>query len=93
VEPEKQTLLANGSETTFGSRQRLGKHVPAATDTHATIGVLWKRCFLLGPCKGVIRKTAGATQSICRVEAESNTSTVALRVAGGDEKGTQCLRV
>jgi hypothetical protein len=28
-----------------------------------------------------------------RVEAGSNTSTVALRVVGGDEKGTQCLRV
>jgi hypothetical protein len=28
-----------------------------------------------------------------RVEAGSNTSTVALRVAGGDEKGTQCLEV
>jgi hypothetical protein len=26
-----------------------------------------------------------------RVEAGSNTSTVALRVVGGDEKGTQCL--
>jgi hypothetical protein len=28
-----------------------------------------------------------------RVEAGSNTSTVALRVVGGDEKGTQCLGV
>jgi hypothetical protein len=28
-----------------------------------------------------------------RVEAGSNTSTVALRVVGGDEKGTQCLEV
>jgi hypothetical protein len=28
-----------------------------------------------------------------RVEAGSNTSTVVLRVVGGDEKGTQCLRV
>jgi hypothetical protein len=40
VKPEKQPLLANGSETTFVSGQRLGKHVPAATDTHATIEVL-----------------------------------------------------
>jgi hypothetical protein len=30
---------------------------------------------------------------IYRVEAGSNTSTVALRVVGGDERGTQCLRV
>jgi hypothetical protein len=28
-----------------------------------------------------------------RVEAGSNTSSVALRVVGGDEKGTQCLEV
>jgi hypothetical protein len=49
VEPEKQPLLANGSETTFVARQQipnkqeqtaaswelLDKHVPAATDTHA----------------------------------------------------------
>jgi hypothetical protein len=27
------------------------------------------------------------------VEAGSNTSTVALRVVGGDEKGTQCLGI
>jgi hypothetical protein len=40
VEPEKQPLLANDSEITFVSRQRLGKHVPAAMDTHATIEVL-----------------------------------------------------
>jgi hypothetical protein len=40
VEPEKQLLLVNGSETTFDFRQRLDKHVPAATDLHATIEVL-----------------------------------------------------
>jgi hypothetical protein len=45
VEPEKQPLLANGSETTFISRQRLGKHVTAATDTHATIEVLLETVF------------------------------------------------
>jgi hypothetical protein len=28
-----------------------------------------------------------------RVEAGLNTSTVALRVVGGDERGTQCLRI
>jgi hypothetical protein len=39
VEPEKHPLLANGSERTFFSRQRLGKHVLAATDTHAKIEV------------------------------------------------------
>jgi hypothetical protein len=45
VEPEKQPLLANGFETTFVSRQRLGKHVPAATDTHAIIEVLLETAF------------------------------------------------
>jgi hypothetical protein len=39
AEPEKQPLLANGSETTFLSRQRLGKHILAVTDMHATIEV------------------------------------------------------
>jgi hypothetical protein len=38
AEPEKQLLLANGSEITFYSRQRLGKHVPAATDKHVIVG-------------------------------------------------------
>jgi hypothetical protein len=45
VEPEKGPLLANGSETTFVSSQRLGKHVPAATDTHATIKVILETVF------------------------------------------------
>jgi hypothetical protein len=45
VEPEKQPLLANGSETIFVARQRLRKHVPAATDTQATIEVLLKIVF------------------------------------------------
>jgi hypothetical protein len=40
VEPEKQPLLVNSSETTFIFRQRLGKRVPTVTDTHATIEVL-----------------------------------------------------
>jgi hypothetical protein len=40
VEPGKQPLLANGSENTSVSRQRLGKHASATTDTHATIDVL-----------------------------------------------------
>jgi hypothetical protein len=32
-------------------------------------------------------------REISRVEAGSNTSAVALRVVGGDEKGTHCLGV
>jgi hypothetical protein len=45
VEPETQPLLANGSEPTFVSRQRLSKHVPTATDTHATIEVRLETVF------------------------------------------------
>jgi hypothetical protein len=44
VEPEKQPLLVNGSET-FVSRQRFSKHVPMVTDTHATIEVLLEIMF------------------------------------------------
>jgi hypothetical protein len=43
-ESEKQPLLANGSETTFVSRQRLG--------THATIKVLLETVFYLLRAKG-----------------------------------------
>jgi hypothetical protein len=45
VEPEAQPLLANGSETTFVSRQWLGKHVPVATDMHAIREVLLEKVF------------------------------------------------
>jgi hypothetical protein len=45
VEPEKELLLTNGSEITFFSRQRLGRHVIAETDKHATIGVLLETVF------------------------------------------------
>jgi hypothetical protein len=41
-------------------------------------------CFLCGPCQDVIIMTIGAT----RLEAGSNTSTVTLRVVGGDENGS-----
>jgi hypothetical protein len=39
------------------SRQRRGKHVPAATDKHAKIEILLETVFLLDPCKVVIRRT------------------------------------
>jgi hypothetical protein len=45
-------------------RQQIGKHVPpAATNTHATIELLLETVFSTRSCKGVIRKTVGATQS------------------------------
>jgi hypothetical protein len=42
----------------------------------------WKRCFLRGPCQWV---TSLDSQD-SRLEAGLNTSTVALRVVGDDEK-------
>jgi hypothetical protein len=57
VEPEKQLFLANGSETVFISKQRLGKHVPAATDTHAI---------------EVLLETVVSTQSVQRGYKEDN---------------------
>jgi hypothetical protein len=36
--------------------QQLGKRVPTATDTNATIEGL---CFLCGPCRDVMRKGQG----------------------------------
>jgi hypothetical protein len=53
VEPETQSLLENGSETTFFSRQRLGKHVFAAKDTHATAEVLLKTVLYSVRVKGL----------------------------------------
>jgi hypothetical protein len=41
----------------------------------------------------VYNQTGCGTITLSRVEAGSNTSTVALRVVGGDENGTQCLGV
>jgi hypothetical protein len=50
VEPQEQPLLASASETTFVSKQRLGKHVPRQRiRMHC-----WKLFFLLGPCKKII---------------------------------------
>jgi hypothetical protein len=45
VQAEKQPLLANGSETTSVSRQRLRRHVPAVTDTYVTLEVLLETVF------------------------------------------------
>jgi hypothetical protein len=43
--PEKQPLLANGSERTFVSSQRLGKHILAATDAHEIMNVFLVTIF------------------------------------------------
>jgi hypothetical protein len=55
---------------------------------HATMNTATEERFLLcGPCLDVIGRTISELNSVqSRVEAGSNTSTVALRVVGGDEK-------
>jgi hypothetical protein len=54
-------LLDNGQETTpLLGQQQLGKYVLAAMNMHATE----ERCFLCGPCRGVILKTVGVTSSV-----------------------------
>jgi hypothetical protein len=47
-------FLGNGSVNTFPWQRILTQQY----------SYCWKRCFLLGPCKGFIRKTVGATQSV-----------------------------
>jgi hypothetical protein len=39
-----------GGYTNADSGQRLGKHIPAATDTNATVEEL---CFQLSPCRDI----------------------------------------
>jgi hypothetical protein len=46
------------------------------------------KCFLRGPCRDVISGTSDELVKFTRVEAGSNTSSVTLRVVGGDEKGS-----
>jgi hypothetical protein len=48
----------------------------------------WKLSFLLGPCKRVIKTTIETRIVQSLVEAGSNISTVAVRVVGGDKKGS-----
>jgi hypothetical protein len=69
--------MDNGHETTpvGGSRflingvmqpvstQQLDKHVPAATNAHATIE---ERCFLWGPCREVITRADQLRTEFCK---------------------------
>jgi hypothetical protein len=70
--------------------RRRGKHISASKNLDTTIEEL---CFLCGPWRGVTNETTfkAYSESVARVEAGSNTSTVALRVVGGDEKRIQWL--
>jgi hypothetical protein len=46
------------------SRQRLGKHFPAETNTHATYEELLETRFYVGPCRDVITETIEATSVV-----------------------------
>jgi hypothetical protein len=86
------------------ARQRLDKHIPAEAYTRnnrtsiagqriskqAFSTIEWM-CFLRGPCRGVIKGRIWYLKEI-RVEAGPSTSTVILRVVGGDEKEVSNLR-
>jgi hypothetical protein len=42
--------------------QRVGKHVPAMTDTNATIE---ERCFVCGPCRDIMSRTVWSNEFSC----------------------------
>jgi hypothetical protein len=73
------------------SRQRLGKNFPVVTDTHEIIGVLFESAFSTRSVQMDYKDNYCRQRlwsGVTRVEAGSNTSTVTLRVVGGDEKGS-----
>jgi hypothetical protein len=66
------------------SRKRFGKHVRAAKNTHTTIELLLEAVFSARSVQSGYKEDNWS--DTVRVEAGSNTSTVTLRVVGGDEK-------
>jgi hypothetical protein len=72
------------------SRQRIGKHVPAATNTNTTLELLLQMVFSTRPVENDYKDDnwGDPVRSHSCVEAGSNTSTVALQVVGSDEKGS-----
>jgi hypothetical protein len=87
VESEKQPLLANGSEITFVSRQR-SQAGSLGNSPRATIEILFEGWLSTRSVQRSYMEDDWSTNSESRVEAVSNTSTVALRVVGSDEKGS-----
>jgi hypothetical protein len=76
------------------ARKRFCKQISAATDTQATIQELLGTMFSVRSLQsGYKRRELVKWRFSARVEAESNTSTVALQVVGDDEKRTQFLGV
>jgi hypothetical protein len=73
--------MRNSTEQLLGSGPR------------ATMEVLLEVVFSMDPLQGYITVPTELNVVEPRLEAGSNTSTVALRVVGGDGKGTQYLDV
>jgi hypothetical protein len=92
VQPLLCNMLINNGVMQPVSRQRIDKHVPAAINTHTTIELLSETVFSTRSVQSGYKKDNwGDPVRECqtfRVEAGSNTSTVTLRVVGGDEKGS-----
>jgi hypothetical protein len=65
--------------------QRCGKHMSAVVNQHPTIG---KAVISMEATPRLYNEDLRLLELDTRVEAGSNTSTVALRVVGGDEKGS-----
>jgi hypothetical protein len=73
---------------TAAYKQRITKHVPATTNTQATIELLLETLFSTRSVHMGYNGDNWEDSVRTRVEAGSNTSTVTLRVVGGDEKGS-----
>jgi hypothetical protein len=70
------------------SRKWIGKHNPTTTNTNITIKLLLETVFSTRSVQSDYKEDIWGDPVPTRVEAGSNTSTVTLRVVGGDEKGS-----
>jgi cytidine deaminase len=74
-------------ETVFSMSSAPRNRVPCDQLLGYTTVITIELCFPCGPCRGYITRFPESSP-VTSVEAESNTSTVTLRVVGGDEKGS-----
>jgi hypothetical protein len=74
--------LKTNNRTTAVALQQCGKHTSTRTE------LLLEMVFSMWSLPRSYFMTVGVTQFVARMEAESNTSTVTLRVVGGDERGS-----
>jgi hypothetical protein len=70
------------------SRQRIGKHVLPTTNTHATTEFLLEMVFCTRSVQRGFKEDSWGEPLNSLLGAGWNTSTVALRVVGGDEEGS-----